>query len=175
MEPQTGQENLMDKNERDLIAYARAHAASAHALLDEVERGIQREERGRKEERGRYWLDRKPRYEDDTVPANLDEYIRWLRGYVANGGKPTHTCDYPWARARMRYATRSPLRIDSDYDFGARARRIIVAEGVSVHRSDPCGAFQGYGHDELYYMDGYRQQGGVVPVYSDPEFAEFHV
>lgn len=115
----------------------------------------------------------KSKFEDTTKPAGLREYLTWLRGYVKEGGKVTHTYDYPFSRAKMRIAVSSPLLIDSDYEYGACARNIIVAEGVTVQRSDPRAHFNGYGHDTLYLMDGYRLEGrAVVPVFSDPEFKD---
>lgn len=112
------------------------------------------------------------RYPDTTRPATIDQYVQWLRGYTKRGGKITHTYDYPFGQVGFRYAATS-LTIDSDYEYGARARHIIVASGVLAERTNPHEVFSGWGHSHLYFMHGYRQVGDSVPVYSDPEFDEF--
>lgn len=109
---------------------------------------------------------------DTTRPATVEEYATWLLGYVTRGGKPTHFYDYPYSRAGFRYAEH-PLTIDSDYEYGANSRKIIVASGVPADRTDPRGGFGGWAHTDLFYEHGYRTNRGFVPVYSDPEFAEF--
>lgn len=112
------------------------------------------------------------RYPDTTQPATLDQYVRWLEGYTKRGGKVTHPYDRPFGRAEFRYASTS-LTIDSSYEYGARARHIIVASGVLTELTNPHEAFGGWGHSNLYFMHGYRQAGRSVPVYSDPEFSRF--
>lgn len=110
---------------------------------------------------------------DTTQPAALDQYIAWLEGYVKRGGKVTHFYDYPFSRAQFRYAS-APLTIDSDYEYGARGRSIVVASGVPTERTRPGEAFGGWGHSRLYFMHGYRTNTDYfVPVYSDPEFDAF--
>lgn len=106
---------------------------------------------------------------DTTVPATLDQYAAWLRGYIKRGGKPTHFHDHPFKG--FRYAGSATLVIDSGYEFGARSREIVVARGVETQRTNPAGLFDGWGHSSLYFMHGYRtNKPGFVPVYSDPEF-----
>ena len=106
---------------------------------------------------------------DTTEPATIGQYAAWLEGYVRRGGKVTHVYDYPWSRARFRYAS-SPLTIDSDYEYGACSRSIVVAAGVTAGRTRPSGGFGGWAHTNLYFMHGCRTNADWVPVYSDPEF-----
>lgn len=117
------------------------------------------------------WEDRHT-HPDTTQAATVDQYAAWLRGYVKRGGKPTHFYDYPFSRARFRYAS-SPLTVDSDYEYGARGRSIVIASGVLTERTNPAGAFGGWAHSHLYFMHGYRLNDRFVPVYSDPEFDAF--
>lgn len=109
------------------------------------------------------------RYPDATEPAAKEQYAAWLRGYIKRGGKPTHFYDYPFSRAGFRFAS-SLLTVDSDYEFGARSRMIVVASGVRTERTRPTGPFGGWGHTKVFFMHGYRTNSNVVPVYSDPEF-----
>jgi hypothetical protein len=108
---------------------------------------------------------------DTTEPATLGQYLAWLNGYIKRGGKPTHFYDYPIGRLRFRYAAGGPLIVDSDREFGADGRSVIVARGVTAERTNPAGPFGGWAHTRLYFMDGYRSNDpGIVPVYSNPEF-----
>jgi len=108
---------------------------------------------------------------DTTEPATLEQYLAWLNGYIKRGGKPTHFYDYPIGRLRFRYAVGAPLIVDSDREFGAGGRSVIVARGVTAERTNPAGLFGGWAHTRLYFMDGYRSNDpGIVPVYSNPEF-----
>jgi hypothetical protein len=117
-------------------------------------------------------LARGPRYPDTTIPAARDQYLEWLAGYVKRGGKPTHFYDYPFRD--FRYAASGTLIVESDYEFGANSREIIVARNVEARRTNPAGVFGGWAHTGLYFMHGYRtNKPGFVPVYSDPEFDVF--
>jgi hypothetical protein len=110
-----------------------------------------------------------PHVEDTTRPATLDEYVQWLRGYIKRGGSPTHYRDHSFVSGDMRYAD-ADVTIDSDREFGARSRSIILAPGVNAIRTNPHGAFFGWGHSKVYSMDRFRLvTGSVVPAYSDPE------
>jgi hypothetical protein len=110
---------------------------------------------------------------DTTTAATAGQYVRWLQGYVKNGGKITHWYDYPFARAGFRYAA-STVTVDSDYEYGARGRRIIVARNVRTERTRPTAAFGGWAHTRCYWMHGYRtSEPRIVAAYSDPEFDEF--
>jgi len=92
---------------------------------------------------------------------------------VKNGGKITHWYDYPFARAGFRYAA-STVTVNSDYEYGARGRSIIVARDAPVKRTRPTAAFGGWAHTRCYWMHGYRtSEPRIVAAYSDPEFDEF--
>lgn len=108
--------------------------------------------------------------------ASVEEYIAWLRGYVARGGVVTHRYNYPFAQFRLLYAT-ADVVIDSHAEYGARSRAIVVPKGISVTRSAtaPDVPFRGWAHSTVYYMHGYAVGGAqvIVPTYSEPEFAEF--
>lgn len=101
--------------------------------------------------------------------ATASQYATWLNGYIRAGGRPTHFYGYPFRSANFRYAT-TPVTVDSDREYGTRRRDIIVADGVTTHRTNPAGHFGGWAHTKLYFMHGYRTNASVVPVYSDPEF-----
>lgn len=93
-------------------------------------------------------------------PATLDEYLTWLRAWLTPWRPPTHAYDYPWSRWTWLTAT-------SDFalggECGAAAVHILVPDGIDYARGE-------LGHNQLYFMNGPVQCGGIVPVFSDPEF-----
>lgn len=97
---------------------------------------------------------------DAFAPAPLDLYIEWLRGHVANGGRITHAYDYPFSRWGFLTAKR---HFTTDGECGSQAVAIIAPSGVRHLGGN-------LGHNKLYFMDGFEQRGGLVPVYADPEF-----
>lgn len=104
-----------------------------------------------------------------THPAHLDQYTAWLAGYAERGGHPTHFYDYPYERVGFVFAPHGVM-VDSAEEFGARSRQVIVPDGQRVARTAPGGPFDGWGHTNVFLMDGYRCVGGWVPAYSNPEF-----
>lgn len=93
-----------------------------------------------------------------VLPANPNEYASWLRGYMEQGRVPTHTYNY-----RMPgdfYIARRDLRLIPLY--GASSVHVIVPEGVTVTKVEG-----DIGHSTIYYMDGYRVDGGWVPLYEN--------
>ena len=109
----------------------------------------------------------------ETAPASLDQYLQWLRGYVKHGGVPTHDYSYPFRQAAFQYAS-STLTVNSDREYGANSRNIIVGHGVQTERTNPRGHFGGWAHTKLFFMDSYQTNSAyVVPIYSNPEFREF--
>lgn len=114
---------------------------------------------------------------DHTVPATLEQYLQWLHGYFARHRGPVKARDYgyPFERAEFRYAT-ADIVVDSENEFGANSRRIIVPAGCSTRPSNPAARFfEGWGHTDLYLMDGFKLGHGTPwpALYSDPEFAPF--
>lgn len=95
-------------------------------------------------------------------PARLDEYLAWLRAWLDAGGTLTHAYDYPWSRWTWLTASRD---FQLGGECGANAVQIIVPAGMQH-------AGGGLGHNNLYFLDGPRQLGSQVPVFSDPEFAD---
>ena len=93
-------------------------------------------------------------------PAVLDEYLTWLRAWLDAGHQPTHAYDYPWSRQEWLTATRD---FTLGGECGADSVRIIVPTGIEWARGD-------LGHNSLYFLDGPKQMGDVVPVFSDPQF-----
>lgn len=143
--------------------------AELHAMMDDLAERATARSLHRTHDRFARRLAEGPRHPDTTVPATIDQYAAWLRGYIKHGGKPTHFYDYPFKD--FRYAASGPLVVESDYEYGANSREIIVARGVETRRTHPAGHFDGWAHTSLYFMHGYRtNKPGFVPVYSDPEF-----
>ena len=88
--------------------------------------------------------------------ADPEEYRRWLAGYLDNGGEITHKYDYDLPDD-CYYAYRD-LVVPKLY--GSTSVSIIIPFGVNVEYGD-------LGHNNLYFMDGFRQVGDFVPVYTN--------
>jgi hypothetical protein len=111
---------------------------------------------------------------DTTRTATVRDYVGWLRKWTAAGGKITHSYDYPFQRAGFRYSG-CDVTIDSDNEYRANSRSIILGTAAQARRTNPKGPFGGYAHTKVYFADG-TLGGGTgphVPVFSDPEFDEF--
>ena len=105
--------------------------------------------------------------------ASVDQYVAWLAGYVEHGGAITGHYSFPFKEGDFMYA-RNQTAIDSDNEYGAYSRHIIVAPGVEVSRTDPAGDFGGFAHTNCYWMTGYRTNNpDDVALYSDREFDVF--
>ena len=93
-------------------------------------------------------------------PASVGDYLQWLKGYIENGGKPSHVYDYPFSRWKWYVATRNiePIAL-----YGFKAVNIIVPVHVEVGVGN-------WGHCDLFYMDGYRFTG-IVPIFEDTNFS----
>jgi hypothetical protein len=92
-----------------------------------------------------------------VTTASPQNYIDWLWGFVAQGRKPTHSYNYPFAVGGF-YVAMEDFHIPTAY--GVHARSIIIPKSVVV----TCGEL---GHNNLYYMGGYEHTGAWVPMYSD--------
>jgi len=97
--------------------------------------------------------------EGKIVPARPKDYRKWLKGFVAKGGKITNVYDYPissdlsdWFVAHRAFEI-SPL-------FGASSINIIAQEGVELLGGE-------LGHNEIYFLDNYEHMGSNVPTYTD--------
>jgi len=94
--------------------------------------------------------------------ATAEDYKRWLAGYLRSGRKPTHSYGYPMERTLDEFYVAlddfelAPLR-------GANAIHIIVPKGIKFLGGE-------LGSTGLYFMDGFENKGGWVPVYDDIEF-----
>lgn len=104
-----------------------------------------------------------------TFPADVWQYVEWLRGFVANGGRPTHTYDHRFG-SRWVYA---PREFAVNGECGTRSMHVILDRGAEVLNPNPRKPFKGYGHNTLYLLDGFRLIGSWVPIYVNPEFNEF--
>ena len=88
-------------------------------------------------------------------PAYAHNYKKWLRGYLENGGTPTHWYDYGLPDSfyvAKRNIEMTPL-------FGSTAINIIVPKGIDVSGN--------LGHCNLYFMDGFKAKGRWIPVYGN--------
>lgn len=92
--------------------------------------------------------------------ATLDEYVAWLRPWLAAGNQPTHYYDRPFGRQKWLTAERD---FTTGGECGALSTEIIVPAGIK-HLGG------GIGHNQLYFMDGQRHLGHVVPIFDDPVF-----
>jgi len=100
--------------------------------------------------------------------ATAQDYKDWLAGYLRNGGRPTHFSDSPVSCRNDFYVATSDFHLVPLY--GAAAIKIIVPAGIRVRLLDASESFGGYGHNELYYVDGFRPHSHSVRVFSDTTF-----
>lgn len=103
------------------------------------------------------------------ILAIVEQYVLWLDGYVAKGGKITHEYDYEWATDAWFYA---PLEFISNDECGANSMRVICESWVEPQRGK-CSAFGGWGHNNIYLMNDFAVIGRWVPIYSDEIFDGF--
>ncbi len=103
-----------------------------------------------------------------TDPAEVKVlYIRWLRGYLERGGKPTDYFDLPFARSGLQFSyTDGVVKGYADLLPGEAVRYVIAGPGASVDCA-------GSSCPTVYFLDDHRLSDSLnpfVPVYSDPEF-----
>lgn len=114
------------------------------------------------------WGRRQEQVERSSDPAEvLPKYVEWLKGHIDRGGSPTHYYDFPFED--FEYQRGGTVVVDSDHEYGAGSRRIVVGEGTTVETTKPGG---GWGHTTLYRLgdESGQYQPGYVPVYSDSAF-----
>lgn len=93
--------------------------------------------------------------------ATVDQYVKWLRKYMAQGGTPTHHFDYLFERRDcVRY-------INSEFymheEFGANSYQVIMGPTAVCHGGR-------FGHSGLYLFNGNTKNDPIVPVFDDPIF-----
>lgn len=103
--------------------------------------------------------------------AKSEDYMGWLRGHMEAGGKPTHYYDRDMS-TRNFYVAMDDFTLPTMH--GSMAVSVIVPKGIEVgnigESDEP--SSEEIGHNKLYFMDGYREEGGFVPVYADTVFKE---
>ena len=87
--------------------------------------------------------------------AKAVHYKKWLRGYISNGGKPTHFYDYKMPA--NFYIPKSDIKMIDLY--ASMSINIIVGRGFKISGS--------LGHCSVFYMDNFVTQGIFIPVYSN--------
>lgn len=92
-------------------------------------------------------------------PASVKNYLSWLRGYIENGGKPSHVYDYPFSRWKWYIAIKD---IEPVALRGAESINIIIPAGIRAGVGD-------WGHCNLFYIDGYSASN-FVPIFEDTNF-----
>ena len=138
-----------------------------NALLKEFRAKKQAEDKALEAEtqrrrQGSTILDRQKK--DELLPclrrATGEDYLGWLRGFLAQGGMPSHNYDYPIAREPFYVAQKDfsllPL-------YGAAALHIIVPHAYNCWGTDP-------GHCAVFLHAGYQTARGWIPIYDDLEF-----
>ncbi len=135
-------------------------------VLEEIRSQKQEEDLEQKKEGERFMREMKKREElarQHLFPnlriASVKDYLLWLKGYMENGGRPTHVYDYPLPQREWYVAIREIEPIEL---YGADAINIIIPANVSTKIGD-------WGHCELFYMDGYRPSS-TVPIFKDTHF-----
>jgi len=142
-------------------------------------------ERGRKAKWARADRERRE-FVQHCRPARAAEYADWLAGYLSRGGALTHVYDYPFkqrgvrvvdgdiatglhtevADARWWVMESPPNWVPSLY--GASSFQVIIPASVGFRRGDVPNTFHGgCGHSGFYFMTGYVEVGGWVPLYTD--------
>lgn len=117
--------------------------------------------------------------------ANASDYAAWLIGYMEAGGQPTHFYDRPMIRPGVTvvggdlvngFQTQEAapdwmVLCEEPADgvpqlYGSQSMNVVVPRGV--HTGPMPRTFHGAsGHNSLYFMDGFRHVGSLVPLYSD--------
>ena len=92
--------------------------------------------------------------------ARIEDYTEWLRGYMENGGIPSHVYDYPMPQCSFFVASQDfelfPL-------YGTSSMEIIIPKGIHFLGGER-------GHTNLYFMEDFRNVGSWVPLFNDIKF-----
>jgi hypothetical protein len=92
--------------------------------------------------------------------ANPKDYTDWLKGFIDNGGKPTHYYNYDMPRDF--YVPKMGLVIPSGH-CGSLSFQVIVPIGMTV-------THKGFNHCNIYLMDGFEAVDSWIPVYKNTIF-----
>ncbi len=92
--------------------------------------------------------------------SGLRMYKEWLRGYLENGGKPTHFYNYNFPIDDFRMAKNNFIVIPL---HGASSFQIIVPKGITYEGEN-------LGHINIYDMNDFSLKGHWVPIYEDIHF-----
>jgi len=96
--------------------------------------------------------------------ATMEDYKQWLAGYLRNGNNPTHSYNFPMERVLDEFwVAKQDFKISPLH--GAQAIKIIVPEDTKFLG----GAL---GHSNLYFIDGFKNKGGLVPIYNNLSFGK---
>lgn len=98
-------------------------------------------------------------------PAGLEHYVKWLQDWLEHDDQPNLYYDRPFSASNWRIAD----QVDNfivPRNHGAGSVKIIVHMGVEHF------VVGDLGHNQLYCHEGPEQIGGLIPVYSDPIFAD---
>ena len=131
-------------------------------IQEEVRRMVTEEvRRGEKEKKEQEEIHKRHQLECGVgwPQATAEDYAAWLKGYILQGGKISNFYDYDILDdliiAIGDANTIQPL-------YGAESKSVIVPKGKKFEVKEG-----ELGHNEIYFMDGFRQMGGIVPLYND--------
>lgn len=143
--------------------------SAAEQVKDLYDAEIRRQEQERVERERQFAAeaDRSRRLVDDLRahcrPARAEDYAAWLSAWVKDGGPVTHHYDYPLTRGdSWLVLTTRPAGIPELH--GSFAVHVIVPEDIGF---TPDGLPRAIGHNQFYFVEGSRNVGGWVPLYSD--------
>lgn len=108
---------------------------------------------------------------DDLVshcrPATEDDYVQWLAGYCARGGKITNVRAGTWEDGTKSWFVLTSVPDTFPYLCGANAVHVIVPASLRLKPVDIPSSFHGVcGHSDFYFMEGFEFKGICVPYYT---------
>jgi len=125
---------------------------------EEEEDNKRKIDRIKQEQKHRKYIENKNEYILPNIRiAHVNEYIKWLDGFLDSGETPTHRYSYPFSQWDSFYIAYKDFVITPLY--GSASINIIVPKGIKV-TGNP-------GHTNLYFFDGYCTNNGFIPIFSD--------
>jgi len=97
-------------------------------------------------------------YRAYTIKATEKSYGKWIEGFIQSGGTITHWYDYNSTRWNNILIATEDFKLEPLY--GAASIMVIVPIGINVEYDE-------LGHNNIYYLDGYRHDGFFVPCFND--------